>query len=112
LKAVGIVLLAARDTGVEFHAFQRRERRERFALPVSLFLQVASGAASDQLGSSITRSPFTCRLDPPESYVNLRQTARQATASPPRCAIRGRFGDKGPRLGVLALWPDRGPVAR
>ena len=44
--------------------------------------------------------------------AQLRHTARQATVSPPRYAIRCRCVDKAVRLGVLALFPDSGPVTR
>ena len=49
---------------------------------------------------------------PRSVLAQLRHTARQVTASPSRCAIRSRSVDKVLRLGVLALFPDRGPVTR
>jgi hypothetical protein len=45
-------------------------------------------------------------------HKTLRHTARQATASPSRYAIRGRFVNRVLRLGVPALGPDRGAVTR
>lgn len=75
----------------------------------------ASFGVSSQRGTSSGRrvGPGVApRASHRSVLAQLRHTARQATASPPRCAVRGRYRDKGLRLGVLALVPDRGPVAR
>jgi hypothetical protein len=44
--------------------------------------------------------------------AQLRHTARQVTGSHPGYALRGRCGNRGPRLGFLARWLGRGSVTR